>query len=241
MPALFEGKAASDGDYTDIKTEGAYRLMLPGGWGDGLLGELPVDLPRWWSTKRDQLLRSTIRLEGMWGSAVSTAITQVTSQGYELSGDVPLRKQRGDDLLRYSDRRNGWVSFLAKLINDFLTTDNGAFVEVVHQTSAAGSRIVRLEVLDSIRCTRTGDPETPVLYQDKHGSFHELHRHQVLDFVDMPSSAATWNGVGLCAASRAYTAILKLSAIDRYLIEKVTGRRALAIDYTSSGQQSRCT
>jgi len=232
MPALLDGQAASDGDYSDIKTEGAYRLSF-GGWGDGLLDDLPVDLPRWWSPQRDALLRSTVRLCGMWGCAVSTATTQVTSKGYELSGDVPLRKQRGDDLLRYSDRRNGWVSFLGKIIKDYCTTDNGAFIEIVHQTSAAGSRIVRLEVLDSLRCTRTGDIETPVLYQDKHGHYHELQAHQIIDFVDMPSSDATWNGVGLCAASRAYTAILKLSAMDRYLIEKVTGRRALAVNFIS--------
>lgn len=219
-------------DYTDVKKDGAFRVLLPFAFGEGLLPDgLPAAVPGWWSPQRDLTLRATVLHEGMWASAVGILATKLAALGWDITGDVPLRKQRGSDLLTYADHGNGWVSFITKLAIDYSTTDNGGFMEVIHASSARGSRVMGIEVLDSLRCTRTGDPEIPVVYRDKRGGLHEMRAHQVRAFVDMPSSGAIWNGVGLCAASRAYKAIVKLAAMDQFLIEKVTGRRALALHF----------
>jgi hypothetical protein len=53
--------------------------------------------------------------------------------------------------------------------------------------------------------------------------------YQVVMFSDMPDPGETYYGVGLCASSRAYKAIYKLSVIENYLTEKVAGLRPLAI------------
>jgi hypothetical protein len=126
-----------------------------------------------------------------------------------------------------------WTTFLYQHLRDFLTTDNGAFIEIVRATRAAGSRIIGLMHLDSLRCQRTGDPDIPVIYTDRKGREHEMKYHQVMLFADMPDPGATYFGVGYCAASRAYKSIYRMSAIERYGSEKVSGRRPLAIHFVN--------
>ena len=57
-----------------------------------------------------------------------------------------------------------------------------------------------------------------------------MQPHQVIVFSDMPDPSETYYGVGHCAASRAYRGILKMAAIETYIYEKVSGKRALAVD-----------
>lgn len=221
--------SVTKGDYANVKRDGYYSLSLPL-WGNGndLLEGLPQSLPPWWSPRRDAVLRNAPRLEGMYGSAIAIAITKLASKGWALDG-TDRKTARARDIMMNACHRKGWVPFISRLSRDYLTTDNGAFVEVVRVGRAMGSRIIGLEPLDSLRCTRTGDPAVPVLYRDRDGAEHELRDYQVLDFVDMPDPGDTWNGVGLCATSRAYRYITKLAAIEQFCIEKVTGRRALAL------------
>lgn len=222
-------KSVTKGDYANVKRDGYYSLNLPL-WGNGgeLLEGLPVRLPAWWSQERDAVLRAAPRMEGMYGSAIAIAITKMASKGWALDG-TDRKTARAREIMMNACHRKGWVPFISRTARDYLTTDNGAFVEIVRATSAIGSRILGLEPLDSLRCTRTGDPSVPVLYRDRNGAEHELRDYQVLDFVDMPDPGDTWNGVGLCATSRAYRYITKLAAIEQFVVEKVTGRRALAL------------
>ena len=170
----------------------------------------------------------------MWASALYKAITKKTARGWKISdvNESGLRIQRGQDLLHSADG-TGWVPFISRHLQDYLTTDNGAFVEVVRTSSAAGSKILGLVHLDSLRCMRTGDLARPVLYRDDLGTEHELQAHQVLSFADMPSPRQTFHGVGRCAASRAWETILKLAAMETYFREKVSGTRNLAIHLVS--------
>jgi len=52
--------------------------------------------------------------------------------------------------------------------------------------------------LDAGRCTRTGDLDHPVKYQDRKGRWHKLAWWQVITLEDMPSPIEDMNGVGLC-------------------------------------------
>lgn len=199
-----------------------------------ILGYQPTagagDLPPWWTPARDWYLRQTIERESFWAGALSIAVTKMSSLAWELDSDAPRVRNYFQSLLLTADNNQSWVNFLARHLMDFLCTDNGAFVEVVRATSAAGSRILGLVHLDSLRCTRTGDPDYPVIYRDTKGVNHEMQPHQVISFSDMPDPSETYYGVGHCAASRAYRGILKMAAIETYIYEKVSGKRALAVD-----------
>lgn len=185
---------------------------------------LSPSAPAWWSQARDFVLRRTIHAEGMWASALSVAVTKVQAAGFEVDSEVGLRAKQAHELLTRVDFARGYKRFMAKLALDFLTCDNGAFVEVIRASDAPGAKIVGLAHLDSLRCTRTGDDDVPVIYTDNLGVMHELRDYQVFDLVDMPDPSETWNGVGHCAAGRAYDTIYKLSAIEAYVSEATSGR-----------------
>lgn len=168
--------------------------------------------------------------EAIWAGSLAIAITKVSSLAWEIEGDIPLRTKRGHDLLMGVDAGRGWVSFISKILQDFLLTNNGAFIEIVRATTSENSQIIGLIPLDSLRCTRTGDPAIPVTYADLKGRTHELRAADVLEFADMPSSRASMFGSGKCAAARAYKSIYKLACIEDYISDKVSGRRPLAIN-----------
>lgn len=187
-------------------------------------------LPFGWSRARDAVLASTPDMEDLWSAAVYKVVTKLASRQWEIddSDDSTQRTRRYQKMLLHFDGKR-WVPGFSKVVNDFLTTDNGAFVEIVRASSARGSRIIGQMHLDSFRCMRTGDPDVPILYTDLKGREHEVKDYQLLDFVDQPSPRTQQYGTGRCAASRAFRTILKLSAVEIYFREKVTGDRNLAI------------
>lgn len=187
-------------------------------------------LPPWWTRQRDMVLTATLDLEDMWQSAVYKAISKRVSRGWEVqdSEDSQVRTKRAQQLLlRFDGTR--YVPGMSKVLQDFSLTDNGGFAEIVKASNARGSRNLGLMHLDSFRCTRTGDPAIPLLYRDGKGYEHELRDYQVLMFSDQPSPRLNANGVGRCAATRAFRTIIKLAAVEIYFREKVTGERNLAI------------
>jgi len=198
-------------------------------------GPAYAPLPRWWSVNRDFALRETVHREAMWAAAISKAITKTAALGWEVSDteDSKVRVKRGQDvyMTALAGMHRGWVPFLSMHLRDYLLTDNGSFVEIIRATSAAGSRILGIAHLDGVRCTRTGDADIPVLYRDRLGRLHEMRGHQVMTFADMPDPSETWNGVGFCAASRAYLTIAKLAALEQYVYEKAAGDGATEISF----------
>ncbi len=210
---------------------GVLNMIVPNVWGSSSNNILiPPALPPYWSQSRDSVLRATTYNEGMWGAAVGITITKAASSSWELKGLSERKLKKLQELYLFADGRLvGWVQFLSKHLRDFLTTDNGAFVEIVRAGKSIGSPIIGLRHLDSLRSIRTGDPKTPLLYRDRKSKVHELKSHQVMMFSDMPDPAETFYGVGNSAASRAYTSIYKLAAIEWYLREKIAGLRPLAI------------
>lgn len=230
-------------DYSTVTERGgvvyiqSYAPWL--GYGDT---GLPPDLPPWWSTGRDQVLRNTVRIaDSMWASAVSKAISKIAARGWKIedTDKSSRRMERLQDLLLHADGRDGWVQFVSKHLRDYITTDNGAFIEIERATRGAGSRISCLRHLDSMRCTRTGDPEIPVIYRDRKGVEHAMRYWQVLDFVDMPDPSETYFGVGLCATSRAYQTIYKMAAIERFIAERVSGKRPLSLYFVNGISQQQ--
>lgn len=187
------------------------------------------DIPGFWHPRRDAFLRGTIYKESLWASAVHIAITKKAAQGWELKGDQKRLVSRWQELLLACDGNLSWVAFLQKQLMDYVTTGNGQFFEIVRQSNARGAKIIGLMHLDSLRMTRTGDLRVPFLYRDRLNRIHELKHYQCLALSDSPDPSETWYGVGHCSAERGWAAIRKLSAMEQYLYEKVSGRRALAV------------
>ena len=224
-------RSVTRSDYDNPNGNGGILQVFIGASGapGGAAGLAP-----WWSRARDITLSETPGIENMWASAVYKALTKKAARGWQIQDatDSQRRTKLAQDLLHSVDGA-GWVPFLSRHLQDYLLTDNGAFVEVVRASRGAGSKIIGLVHLDSLRCTRTGDIATPVLYRDDGGAEHGLRADQVLMFADMASPRASYKGVGRCAASRAWDTIIKLASVETYFREKVSGSRNLAIHLIS--------
>lgn len=186
-------------------------------------------LPAYWSPYRDRILRGSTHLETMWANAVQIAVTKISTKDWRIEG---RRIQYWHDLLLAADNHQTFASFQEKLARDFLLTDNGCFIEIVRTSSARGSRVLGLVPLDSRRCWRTPDEDVPVIYHDRQGIWHEMKDYQVLMLSDQPDQE--FYGVGLCAASRNYPAVLELAGLETYTYEKITGKRAHRVYFVNA-------
>lgn len=233
----FLRESVTAGDVVSKVENNVIHVMIPfggegAGWGQWGIDQiqLPPNPPPYWTFDRDYTLRSTVHKESFWAGAIGIAISKIAAMGFEIKGDVPIRVKRGQEILLYADgRQTGYVNFISKHLRDYLTTDNGAFFEVVRDGNSYMSKVLGIRHLDSTRCIRTGDPITPIVYRDRRNQYHELKFYEVVCIADMPNPGETFNGTGLCAASRAYFSIYKLASIEWYLREKVGGLQPLAI------------
>lgn len=215
----------------DDYVEGAHagsimHFMLPA------IGASP-DLPGFWSYARDWMLYSTIYRESMWAAAVYLAVTKQASKSWEVESDIPKRQKDAQQLFLHFNSNRGWVSGISKHLQAYVLTGNGGPVEIVRASGAPGAKVLGLVPLDPFRTIRTGDPDIPYLYTDRRGAMHELRDYDAFCITDQPDMMDLWYGVGHCAAERAYKAIEKLETIERYIYEKVSGKRALALDFIS--------
>jgi len=221
--------SVTEGDIFPYRGGGVINLVMP--WSGALNNlALPSNLPPYfsastWTYTRDVVLRSTILHEPYWANAVSIAGAKESAKSFELTGDIPRRVQQAHQML-IQWGGNGYVQSQKLGVMDYLTTNNGEFWEIVRQSSAAGSRIVGLVHLDSLRCRRTGDPDMPVIYYDLRGRPHELRDYQVVSLVDMPDPSYPIEGIGHCAAERVYPIIYKLSGMITADNERIIGAGA---------------
>jgi hypothetical protein len=188
-------------------------------------------LPVHGSRGGDRVLAATLDLEDMWASAIAKAVTKIAVRGYEISDsdDSTRRTEYGQGLIRNLDGPARYREGVVKTVTDFLTTDNGWFIEVVRAGNKANGKVMGLYHLDSFRCYRTGNLNYPVLYIDWEGGWHKLRGDQVIFGSDMPSPRTRLWGIGRCAARRAFQTITTLSATKTYYREKITGSRALTL------------
>ncbi len=226
-------KSVTAGDMAEGPHGGIYYFQVAQYYGGA--GALPPQPPVYWSHRRDMVLSSTVFFESMWASAIYKAKTKQAALGFDVedSEDGKTRTRRAQQLILRADHGDGWVPFIQRVLDDYLLTDNGAFVEIIRQSSARGSKIIGLKHLDSQKVTRTADPEYPVIYWDLKGAEHVMRDYQILCFADEPSARAAMRGVGRCAASRAYNTIYKLAGMETYISEKLTGDGATALDFIS--------
>ncbi len=208
-------------------TKGDYNTSPYGGYGGIYNLTLPFqgpglgDKPPYWSPIYDRTLKSTPMRESMWASAIGIATSKVAASDWRLDG---AKIKYWQDLMLSVDNDQSFVAFEEKQVRDYLLTCNGNHFEIIRTTDARGARIVGLQHLPSWRCLRTGDPDIPIIYRDRRGAWHEMQDYQVVSMADQPDADDIYFGVGHCAAERAWNAILKLSALELYVYEKISGK-----------------
>jgi hypothetical protein len=182
--------------------------------------------------KRDRQLRNFWPTEPILASAVYSLAIRNAAFSWTLDG--PERTVEAiQDMLAMADLGAGWQSFSSKLSVDVMTQDNGGFIEVIRERDEVDAPVIGIAHLDAGRCVRTGNAETPVIYQDVLGRFHRLKRHQVVAVAELPSPVETMRGMQLCAVSRVLRAAQYLRDIGVYQREKVSGNNPNQIHIVS--------
>lgn len=218
-------KSVTRDNEQDARSGGVYFFQSGPGWGGAVL-PIPPRAPAYgiWPT-RDLVLRSTVHAEDMWATAIGKAISKMVALPWTIndSGNSTQRIKRCQELLLRADGGRGWAKFLSKHLRDFLTTDNGAVIEIERYADHPKARIKGINHLDSCRVRRTGNFEEPAIYTDLMGREHLMRWYQVVFITDMADSSASMFDMGWCAASRVYSTIYKLAGMEQYFTEKITG------------------
>lgn len=202
------------------------------------LATVADSIPAWGGSSAQVRLRD-IELRRFWptepilASAIYSMVIRNGAFSWKLIGPEQTVKIT-QDMFHTSDLGRGWKSLVIRNSTDLFTQDNGAFMETIRIADDAESPVINLAHLDAGRCTRTGDPETPVLYADRKGRVHELKWYQVATIEEFPSPVETMNGVQLCAVSRVLRAAQLLRDVGIYQREKIGGSNPNAI-YMVSG------
>lgn len=183
-----------------------------------------VILPPWGTRERERYLRLFSRHEYNWmGQSAFAGLTKkwATTQ-WELSGKYRLTQY--DNMLRNGEFGLGWGELVQRVGLDFLRQDGGAYLELIapgRPDRAPTGRVVGLAHLDSLRCMPTGDPEYPVIYYNRLGKMHLLHRARVLHLVDAPDGDDANPGYGICALARAISIVQQQIHMMRYIETKL--------------------
>lgn len=202
-------------------TTGLQTLLL---WNDTPRSAL---LPDWSSVDARALkLRWLSRLfvDTLAGQASAGFIKKIQSTPHEVKGDKPQIVKRFQEMFQNAQYGAGWDAFIPLLISDYLYQDKGAFIYLIGRGDPAKpikGPVLGIAVLDSVRCTLTGSPEYPVIYQAKDGKFYRIENTRIIHIVDSPDPDEDRNGVGHCYLSR----VASIGTVDRlmeqYSIERL--------------------
>lgn len=199
----------------------------------------------WWSPYRDTQLRAFWKKSDHLSGALYNMISKMTAIPFtmipaDMSNESYVKDANTmfDRLMYGAQFGEGWVSFFSKFVEDLLSTDNGAFAEVIGEGDPSGpieGMPISVAHLDSGRCTRTGNSEFPVVYQDTDGKLYKLHYSRVIYTSQMTSPIAEMNGVGFCSCSRCITIAQTLTDILVFQQEKMGSRPHRQVIVTKGG------
>lgn len=182
---------------------------------------------------RDRQLRDFITQEGYFNSALGIISARNSALSWKITGEEATA-EASQEMLNNANFGLGWEHFIATLSIDLYTQDNGAFIELTREQRSPEAPVIGLNTLDSARCYQTGNPRTPVLYEDREGRMHEMQWFEVVHLMEMPSTATSgWGGyftrLQYCAFTRVLNAVEILRSIQQYKGEKLGGRNARAV------------
>lgn len=189
------------------------------------LASLAEQFPAWPSPQRDIELAKFWRTEPTLAGAVYSMVAKVAALDFKLQGPGKA-VSRYKRVLMQADLGQGWPTFVQKVVLDYLTQDNGGFIEIIRpRRGGPTTPVVGVAHLDAQRCRRTGDIRAPIDYVDAKGTPHRLKWYEVLPMTDLPSPREQHHGVGFCAVSRILRAAQTLRDIGIYKRQKLSGKR----------------
>lgn len=187
---------------------------------------------------RDIELRNFWPAEPLLASAIYSTVSKYVGFGWSLEG--PARTTRiMQEILQGVEFGKGWLYMLTKVLVDYFTQDNGAFIEVIRAKDDPTSPCITLNHLDSALCYRTGIPSEPVVYKSLDGKLHRLKWYQVISLEEFPSPITRMHGMQYCAVTRMLRAAQVMRDIGIYKQEKISGRFVRAIHLVGGVQRKQ--
>lgn len=180
---------------------------------------------------RDKALDRFWRTEPILAGAIYSMCAKVAALDFELKG-AEKAVSRCRSVLMSAHFGLGWVDFCQRVTQDYFVSDNGSMIELLRpDNSQPTSPVYGIAHLDSQRCRRTGEPETPIRYRtvSRGSKLRPLKWWQVITLADLPSTREELKGVGYCAVSRILRAAQILRDIGIRKRQKLAGKRVPAI------------
>lgn len=204
-------------------------------------------VPAYWSPARDIKLVEFTRESDPIKIAVNTFISK--------AANIPLRFRALDptnqvhvNLANWqekaieanSEMKKGFQETFKRFLFDYLTQDNGAYVMILGFGPVTGpiiGRALGLLHLSSKRCTRTTNPEYPVVYFHTDNKRYKIHYTRIIMMANLPSPDPELHGVGMCPVSLCLDAARELNDIVLFSQEKFGSRPQRQILYAKRGIQ----
>jgi hypothetical protein len=173
------------------------------------------------SRRRDAWLQANWQREPLWAAVINTSTLIDSSRGWTLTGG---RNQvyRYTNILHASDQGKGWRNFFRREALSYRVTDLGSVTELGRD--GKGGPLRAIYHVDSARCRWTGKLKTPLEYDPPQGNRQEWSEDDFFSVVSMPSDNEAFNGLGLCATSRALEVIKLLYGVWQHDQEQVGAR-----------------
>lgn len=189
---------------------------------------------------RDEQLAAFWKSEPFLESAVTSLAMTRAALSWELSGP-PKTIAKVQQLLNSANFGQGWQHLMMQVNIDLLTSDAGAFIEVIREKPPRGKKaesmpVIGLAHLPAIQCLRTGDPMQPVIYIDRNNTKHYLKWYQVITLAENPIPESE-TGRQLCFISRVLGFAQMIKDIEQHHGEKLSGRFSKAIHVISGVAQ----
>ena len=220
----------------DVDNGGSLLFMLAGQNGA---------IAPWWSRRRDVQLRELLKQSDHLSGAMYNLCTKIaaiplriTPKDRSIRQHVILADEYTDYFRNYTEFGAGWEHFISKWVEEYHSQDNGAFVEFVADGASdtpVSGMIYSMNVLDAAQCTRTSNPEFPVVYTDKYGRRYKMHHTRIAAISQSPSPRYDMNNVGFSAVSRCITTAQNLIDIAVYKQERMGSRPSQGILITGGG------
>ncbi len=174
------------------------------------------DCPPLGDDARDGYLRKIWKTEPIMSGAIYAFVSKLRALGWTLEGGRNKVSQ-WTKILHEAEDGQGWNVFISKIVEDYLTTDDGSFIEL-GKKHRNGS-VEALFHIDSVRCQLLGAGHA--VYKDFEGNLHPLKPGDYAHFCSMPSPNEDMKGKGFCFVSRALKAAKLLLALHQYEAEKL--------------------
>jgi len=194
-------------------------------------------VPPWWSRLRDRELHRLVKESNHLSGIAYLATTKLVNIPLSFEARDPTITTHVDTAESYTQQITLASQYgqtireaLKRFCYDYLIYDNGGFMEIMGDGDPAGpikGMPLALRHLDSMDCTRTGNPEYPVVYRDdRTGKRYKFHYARVIYMAQQPSGLQKMHGVGFGAASRSIMLAQVLNDQLTYKLEQMGSRPA---------------